>query len=87
MFEIEYEFGEEDLIHFNKARYMKTDEYKNDIRTNRLIVPGVLGPNERVFIISIIKISIPPVISQLLLLSGPYLSPERLYHAGSVGIS
>ena len=43
MFEIEYEFGEEDLIHFNKARYMKTDEYKNDIRTNRLIVPGVLG--------------------------------------------
>jgi hypothetical protein len=42
MFEIEYEFGEEDLINFNAARYRKTDEYKHDMRMNRLIVPGVL---------------------------------------------
>jgi hypothetical protein len=42
MFEIEYEFGEEDLIHFNAVRYMKTEDYKNDVRKNRLIVPGVL---------------------------------------------
>ena len=43
MFEIEYEFGEEDLIHFNTARYMKTEEYQSDMKMNRLIVPGVLG--------------------------------------------
>jgi len=42
MFEIEYEFGEEDLINFNSARYMKTEVYQNDQRMNRLIVPGVM---------------------------------------------
>lgn len=42
MFEVEYDFGEEDLIHFNAERYMKTEEYQNDMRKNRLIVPAVL---------------------------------------------
>lgn len=42
MFEIEYEFGEQDLIHFNAARYMKSEEYKSDMRKNRLIVPGII---------------------------------------------
>ncbi len=42
MFEIEYEFVEEDLINFNTARYMKTEVYQNDHRMNRLIVPAVM---------------------------------------------
>ena len=37
MFEIEYEFGEEDLINFNSARYMKTEAYQNDQRFCRFM--------------------------------------------------
>lgn len=43
MFEIEYEFREQDLVHFNESRYMKTEEYHNDMKKNRLIVPGIIG--------------------------------------------
>ncbi|MGR9053648.1 MAG: YcxB family protein, partial [Gammaproteobacteria bacterium] len=42
MFEIEYEFREEDLIHFNEIQFMRSDEIQNNIRKNRLIVPGML---------------------------------------------
>lgn len=42
MLEIEYEFREEDLIHFNEMRFMKTDEYRNNIKKNRWIVPGIM---------------------------------------------
>ena len=42
MFEIEYEFREEDLIHFNEIQFMRSDEIQKNIRKNRLIVPGVL---------------------------------------------
>ena len=43
MFEIEYEFGEEDLIHFNEIQFMRNDEIQYNIKKNRWIVPGVMG--------------------------------------------
>ena len=43
MFEIEYEFREEDLIHFNEMQFMRNEEIQNNIRKNRWIVPGIMG--------------------------------------------
>ncbi|MDD5267430.1 MAG: YcxB family protein [Methylococcales bacterium] len=43
MFEIEYEFGEEDLIHFNEIQFTRNDEIQHNIKKNRWIVPGVMG--------------------------------------------
>lgn len=42
MFEIEYEFREQDLVHFNEMLCLKNEDIKKSIRKNRLIVPGVL---------------------------------------------
>lgn len=42
MFEIEYEFRELDLIHFNEMRFKQTDEYKGQLKKNRWIVPSVM---------------------------------------------
>ena len=43
MFEIEYEFGEEDLIHFNEMQFMRNEEIQHNIKKNRWIVPGIMG--------------------------------------------
>jgi hypothetical protein len=43
MFEIEYEFREEDLIHFNEIQFMRNEEIQSNIRKNRWIVPGIMG--------------------------------------------
>ena len=43
MFEVEYEFGEEDLIHFNEIQFMRNDEIQHNIKKNRWVVPGVMG--------------------------------------------
>jgi hypothetical protein len=43
MFEVEYEFREEDLIHFNEIQFLRNDEIQNNIRKNRWIVPGIMG--------------------------------------------
>ncbi len=43
MFEIEYEFREEDLLHFNEVQFMRNEEIQNNIRKNRWIVPGVMA--------------------------------------------
>ncbi len=43
MFEVEYEFGEEDLIHFNELQFMRNDEIQHNIKKNRWVVPGVMG--------------------------------------------
>jgi len=43
MLEIEYEFREEDLIHFNEIQFMRSEDIQNNIRKNRLIVPGILA--------------------------------------------
>jgi hypothetical protein len=42
MLEIEYEFREEDLIHFNEIQFTRSEEIQNNIRKNRLIVPGIM---------------------------------------------
>ncbi len=42
MFEIEYEFREEDLIHFNEIQFMRNEEIQHNIRKNRWIVPGIM---------------------------------------------
>jgi hypothetical protein len=42
MLEIEYEFREEDLIKFNEIRFKQTEEYQNQLKKNRWIVPGVM---------------------------------------------
>jgi hypothetical protein len=42
MLEIEYEFREEDLVRFNQMRFMQTEDYQNNIRKNRWIVPSIM---------------------------------------------
>ena len=42
MLEIEYEFREEDLVHFNEVRLGNNLEMQKKIRQNRLFVPGVM---------------------------------------------
>lgn len=42
MFEIEYEFREEDLIHFNEIQFSRNEEIQNNIRKNRWLVPSVM---------------------------------------------
>lgn len=42
MLEIEYEFREDDLNHFNEMRFKQTEEYKSQIKKNRWIVPGIM---------------------------------------------
>lgn len=42
MFEIEYEFREQDLIHFNERQLVRTEDVQNNMRKNRLIVPGIM---------------------------------------------
>jgi YcxB-like protein len=42
MFEIEYEFREQDLLHFNELRLKDDLEMQKNIRKNRLLVPGVM---------------------------------------------
>jgi len=43
MFEIEYEFREQDLIHFNELQFMRSEEIQQNIKKNRWIVPGVMS--------------------------------------------
>lgn len=42
MLEIEYEFREQDLVHFNELRLAGNLELQKKIRQNRLFVPGVM---------------------------------------------
>lgn len=42
MLEIEYEFREQDLVHFNELRLSGNQELQKKIRQNRLFVPGVM---------------------------------------------
>ncbi len=42
MLEIEYEFREDDLNHFNEMRFKQTEEYQSQIKKNRWIVPGIM---------------------------------------------
>ncbi len=42
MFEIEYEFELEDLVHFNETRLKSDLDLQKKIRKNRLVVPGVM---------------------------------------------
>ncbi|MCK4841781.1 MAG: YcxB family protein [Methylococcales bacterium] len=42
MFEIEYEFKEEDLVHFNELRLKSDEEMQKTIRKSRLLVPGAM---------------------------------------------
>lgn len=42
MLEIEYEFREEDLVHFNELRLANDLEMQKKIRQNSLFVPGVM---------------------------------------------
>ncbi len=43
MQEIEYEFREKDLIHFNEARFINSKAIQKSIKNSRLIMPGILG--------------------------------------------
>jgi hypothetical protein len=42
MFEIEYEFREEDLVNFNELRLKSNTEMQKNIRKSKLLVPGAL---------------------------------------------
>ncbi len=42
MFEIEYELKIEDLIHFNELRLKNDPNVQKDLRSKRLLVPGVM---------------------------------------------
>ncbi|MFI3123035.1 MAG: YcxB family protein [Methylococcales bacterium] len=43
MFEIEYEFREDDLIHFNEVQFTRNEDIQSNIRKNRWLVPAVMG--------------------------------------------
>jgi hypothetical protein len=43
MLEIEYEFREEDLIHFNEIQFKRSEEIQDNIKKNRWIVPGIMA--------------------------------------------
>lgn len=42
MFEIEYEFRQEDLIHFNEMRLKKNKQMQDEIRKHRFLISGVM---------------------------------------------
>lgn len=42
MFEIEYEFRQEDLIHFNEARLKKNNEFQSEVRKHRFFILGIM---------------------------------------------
>lgn len=42
MLEIEYEFREDDLIHFNELQLKSNTELQKKIRQHRMLVPGVM---------------------------------------------
>jgi hypothetical protein len=42
MYEIEYEFRQEDLIHFNETRVKKNQELQDEIRKHRFLILGIL---------------------------------------------
>ncbi|MEQ1622483.1 MAG: YcxB family protein [Methylococcales bacterium] len=42
MLEIEYEFREEDLIHFNEQQLERNEDVQNHIKKNRWFVPGIM---------------------------------------------
>lgn len=43
MFEIEYEFREQDLVHFNERQFMSNPDIQQKMKLNRWIVPGVMA--------------------------------------------
>jgi len=42
MFEIEYEFREEDLVNFNELRLKNDEEMQKTIRKSKMLVPGAM---------------------------------------------
>lgn len=42
MFEIEYEFCEDDLVFFNELQLKRNEEIQKNMRKNQLIVPGIM---------------------------------------------
>lgn len=42
MYEIEYEFREEDLVHFNELQLKNDEQLQKSIRNRRLLVPGIM---------------------------------------------
>jgi hypothetical protein len=42
MLEIEYEFREKDLIHFNEKQFESSPDVQKNLRKNRLIIPGII---------------------------------------------
>ncbi len=42
MLEIEYEFQEKDLIHFNELQFMRNEDIKNNIKKNRWLIPAFI---------------------------------------------
>jgi len=42
MQEITYDFRENDLIHFNETHIRETEDYKKNVKRNRVLIPGVV---------------------------------------------
>jgi len=42
MYEIEYDFREQDLVHFNELRLKDDTELQKNIRKHKMLVPGVM---------------------------------------------
>jgi hypothetical protein len=42
MYEIEYEFSQEDLIHFNEMRVKKNQPLQDEMRKHRFLISGIL---------------------------------------------
>jgi hypothetical protein len=43
MLEIEYEFGDRDLVHYNELQIDQSEDLQKKLKRNRLIFPGILA--------------------------------------------
>jgi hypothetical protein len=76
MLELEYEFREEDLVHFNEHRLANDLEMQKKIRQNRMFVPGVMlaiGLFYYVYYVDMMTTAYITLLAVIWALSSPYI--------------
>ena len=76
MLEIEYEFREQDLVHFNELRLAGDPELQKKIRQNRLFVPGIMffvGMFYYIYYVDMLTTAYITVLAVVWALSSPYI--------------
>ncbi len=76
MLELEYEFREADLVHFNEHRLANDLEMQKKIRQNRMFVPGVMlaiGLFYYVYYVDMMTTAYITILAVVWALSSPYI--------------